>query len=83
MKEMLKQRHLAPHWGIKNQIAAEPYDLMTIDTTPEIFVTGHTHGHCLEQYRGAQMVVLALHTWQHRLHFKRWLDLNPNYSFSC
>lgn len=75
MKEMLKRRHLAPHWGIKNQIAAEPYDLMTIDTTPEIFVTGHTHGHCLEQYRGIQMVVSS--TWQAQTSFQKMVGFEP------
>ena len=75
MKEMLKRRHLAPHWGVKNQIAAEPYDLMTIDTTPDIFVTGHTHGHCLEKYRGIQMVVSS--TWQAQTSFQKMVGFEP------
>ena len=40
MKQMLKRRHLAPQWGVKNQIASEPTDMLTIESTPDIFVTG-------------------------------------------
>ena len=75
MKEMLKRRHLAPHWGVKNQIAAEPYDMLTIDTTPDIFVTGHTHGHCLEQHEGVQMVVSS--TWQSQTSFQKMVGFEP------
>ena len=75
MKEMLKRRHLAPHWGVKNQIAAEPHDLLTIDQTPDIFVTGHTHGHCLEQHEGVQMIVSS--TWQSQTSFQRMVGFEP------
>jgi len=75
MKEMLKRRHLAPHWGVKNQLAAEPYDLMTIDSSPDIFVTGHTHGHCLERYEGVQMVVSS--TWQSQTSFQKMVGFEP------
>ena len=75
MKEMLKRRHLAPHWGVKNQIAAEPQDLLTIDQTPDIFVTGHTHGHCLEQHEGVQMIVSS--TWQSQTSFQRMVGFEP------
>jgi len=75
MKQMLKRRHLAPQWGVKNQIASEPQDLLTIENTPEIFVTGHTHGHCLEQYQGIQMVVSS--TWQGQTSFQRMVGFEP------
>jgi DNA polymerase II small subunit len=75
MKQMLKRRHLAPQWGVKNQIASEPQDLLTIENTPEIFVTGHTHGHCLEQYQGVQMVVSS--TWQGQTSFQRMVGFEP------
>jgi DNA polymerase II small subunit len=75
MKEMLKRRHLAPHWGVKNQIAAEPYDLLTIDSAPDIFVTGHTHGHCLEKYKGIQMIVSS--TWQSQTSFQKMVGFEP------
>jgi len=75
MKEMLKRRHLAPHWGVKNQIAAEPHDLLTIDQTPDIFVTGHTHGHCLERHEGVQMIVSS--TWQSQTSFQRMVGFEP------
>lgn len=75
MKQMLKRRHLAPQWGVKNQIASEPHDLLTIENTPEIFVTGHTHGHCLENYQGVQMVVSS--TWQGQTSFQRMVGFEP------
>jgi len=75
MKEMLKRRHLAPQWGVKNQIASEPQDLLTIQNTPDIFVTGHTHGHCIEDYQGVKMLVSS--TWQGQTSFQRMVGFEP------
>tara|TARA_Y100000996_G_scaffold387409_1_gene346193 strand:- start:5417 stop:6715 length:1299 start_codon:yes stop_codon:yes gene_type:complete len=57
MKEMLKKRHMAPSWGERNSISPELEDQMVIHTPPDIFVTGHTHSHAFEWYRGVPLVV--------------------------
>ena len=75
MKQMLKRRHLAPQWGVKNQIASEPSDMLTIDTTPDIFVTGHTHGHCIEKHQDIQLIVSR--TWQGQTSFQKMVGFEP------
>ena len=57
MKHMLKKRHLAPLWGERNALSAEETDQMVIQRPPDIFVTGHTHSHGFEWYRGVPCVV--------------------------
>ena len=75
MKQMLKRRHLAPQWGVKNQIASEPTDMLTIDSTPDIFVTGHTHGHCMQKYQDIQLIVSS--TWQGQTSFQKMVGFEP------
>ncbi|MAH42588.1 DNA polymerase II small subunit [archaeon] len=57
MKEMLKKRHLAPMWGERNALSPEEDDQLVIETPPDIFVTGHTHSHGFQWYRGVPLVV--------------------------
>ena len=75
MKQMLKRRHLAPQWGVKNQIASEPTHMLTIETTPDIFVTGHTHGHCMQKYQDVQLIVSS--TWQGQTSFQKMVGFEP------
>tara|TARA_Y100000389_G_scaffold205136_2_gene263848 strand:- start:6072 stop:7343 length:1272 start_codon:yes stop_codon:yes gene_type:complete len=57
MKEMLRKRHLAPMWGERNALSPEEDDQLVIDKPPDIFVTGHTHSHGFQWYRGVPLVV--------------------------
>tara|TARA_R110002051_G_scaffold324587_2_gene422558 strand:+ start:293 stop:1585 length:1293 start_codon:yes stop_codon:yes gene_type:complete len=57
MKHMLKKRHLAPMWGERNALSPEDADQMVIETPPDIFITGHTHSHAFEWYRGVPLIV--------------------------
>ena len=57
MKHMLKKRHLAPMWGERNALSPEEADQMVIETPPDIFITGHTHSHAFEWYRGVPLIV--------------------------
>ena len=57
MKHMLKKRHLAPMWGERNALSPEEADQMVIEAPPDIFVTGHTHSHAFEWYRGVPLIV--------------------------
>ncbi len=57
MKHMLKKRHLAPMWWERNALSPEEADQMVIETPPDIFITGHTHSHAFEWYRGVPLIV--------------------------
>lgn len=71
MKHMLKKRHLAPIWGERNALSPEETDQMVIQTPPDIFVTGHTHSHGFEWYRGVPCVVSS--TMQGQTEFMQML----------
>ena len=79
MKEMLKKRHLAPMWGERNALSPEEEDQMTIIKKPDIFVTGHTHAHQQEWYRGTQLIVSS--TWQGQSDFMRMLGYKPKMGY--
>ena len=57
MKHMLKKRHLAPMWGERNALSPEETDQLVIRDIPDIFVTGHTHSHAVNWYRGVPCIV--------------------------
>ena len=71
MKEMLKKRHLAPMWGERNALSPETEDQMVIRNAPDLFVTGHTHAHQVEWYRGTPLVVSS--TFQNETDFMNML----------
>lgn len=79
MKEMLKKRHLAPMWGERNALSPEETDQMVILDKPDIFVTGHTHAHQMETYRGTQMVVSS--TFQGQSDFMRMMGYKPKMGY--
>lgn len=71
MKEMLKKRHLAPMWGERNALSPETEDQMVIREVPDLMVTGHTHAHQVEWYRGVPLVVSS--TFQNETDFMNML----------
>jgi DNA polymerase II small subunit len=75
MKEMLKKRHLAPMWGERNALSPEEEDQMLIREQPDLFVTGHTHAHQMEWYRGIPLVVSS--TFQGETDFMQMLGYKP------
>ena len=75
MRAMLERRHLAPSWGGKTPISPEPEDRMVIPKIPDIFVTGHVHGHFVEDYKGTLMVHSS--TWQDQTDFQMMLGFKP------
>ena len=75
MKEMLKKRHLAPMWGERNALSPEEEDQMLIREQPDLFVTGHTHAHQMEWYRGMPLVVSS--TFQGETDFMQMLGYKP------
>jgi len=79
MKEMLKKRHLAPMWGERNALSPEETDQMVITHKPDLMVTGHTHAHQMEWYRGTPLVVSS--TFQGQSDFMRMLGYKPKMGY--
>lgn len=75
MKEMLRRRHLAPSWGGKTPLSPEAEDHLVIREVPDIFVTGHVHGHHCEDHRGTTLVCSS--TWQDQTSYQRMLGFQP------
>jgi len=75
MRAMLERRHLAPSWGGKTPLSPEPEDSLVIPVVPDIFVTGHVHGHFVGDHKGTLMVHSS--TWQDQTDFQRMLGFQP------
>ena len=75
MRAMLERRHLAPSWGGKTPLSPEPEDRLVISTVPDIFVTGHVHGHYVGNHKGVTMVHSS--TWQDQTDYQRMLGFQP------
>jgi DNA polymerase II small subunit len=75
MRAMLERRHLAPSWGGKTPLSPEPEDRLVIPVIPDIFVTGHVHGHFVGEHKGVTMVQSS--TWQNQTSYQRMLGFQP------
>jgi len=75
MRAMIDRRHLAPSWGGKTPLSPEPEDRLVISEIPDIFVTGHVHGHHTEIYKGVSLVHSS--TWQDQTSYQRMLGFQP------
>jgi DNA polymerase II small subunit len=75
MREMLRRRHLAPQWGGKTPLSPEPEDGLVIREVPDIFVTGHVHGHACVDFKGTTLVCSS--TWQDQTSYQRMLGFQP------
>ncbi len=75
MRAMLERRHLAPSWGGKTPLSPEPEDRLVIPEVPDIFVTGHVHGHYVGDHKGTLMIHSS--TWQDQTDFQRMLGFQP------
>jgi DNA polymerase II small subunit len=75
MRMMLRRRHLAPQWGGKTPLSPEPEDGLVIREVPDIFVTGHVHGHAAIDFKGTTLVCSS--TWQDQTSYQRMLGFQP------
>ena len=75
MRQMLRRRHLAPQWGGKTPLSPEPEDGLVINEVPDIFVTGHVHGHACVDFKGTTLVCSS--TWQDQTSYQRMLGFQP------
>jgi len=75
MRQMLRRRHLAPQWGGKTPLSPEPEDGLVIREVPDIFVTGHVHGHACVDFKGTTLICSS--TWQDQTSYQRMLGFQP------
>jgi DNA polymerase II small subunit len=75
MRQMLRRRHLAPQWGGKTPLSPEPEDGLVIREVPDIFVTGHVHGHECIDFRGTTLICSS--TWQDQTSYQKMLGFQP------
>ncbi len=75
MRQMLRRRHLAPQWGGKTPLSPELEDGLVIREVPDIFVTGHVHGHACLDFRGTTLVCSS--TWQDQTSYQKMLGFQP------
>ncbi len=66
-------------WGERNALSPEEEDQMVIEKVPDLFVTGHTHAHQMEWYRGVPLVVSS--TFQNETDFMKMLGYKPKKGF--
>ncbi|MFA5860847.1 MAG: DNA-directed DNA polymerase II small subunit [Candidatus Thermoplasmatota archaeon] len=75
MKEMVQRRHMVPVYGLRTPIAPEHKDYLTIDTVPDVFVTGHVHAAGMESYRGVTLINASC--WQAQTAYQKMHGFLP------
>ncbi len=75
MKEMVVRRHMVPVYGLRTPIAPEHKDYLTIDTVPDVFVTGHVHAAGLDSYRGITLINASC--WQSQTAYQKMHGFMP------
>ena len=61
--------------AVPQPLSPEPEDRLVIQEIPDIFVTGHVHGHHIENYKGVNLVHSS--TWQDQTDYQRMLGFQP------
>lgn len=75
MKEMVQRRHMVPVYGLRTPIAPEHKDYLTIDTVPDVFITGHVHAAGVESYRGVTLINASC--WQAQTAYQKMHGFQP------
>ncbi len=76
IKELLKNRHLAPVHGECDYIPTEKGDCMVIDIVPDIIVTGDWHKPEVSEYNNIQLITSSC--WQAITPFGEKVGKNPD-----
>lgn len=76
MNEMVRSRHMAPIFGMKNALAPEKKDYLAMTNVPDIFVTGHVHKFGYRDYKGVKMINAS--TWQSQTEYQKMHNFNPD-----
>ena len=75
MQVLLKARHLAPMYGKRTALSPELRDMLTVDTVPDVFHSGHVHTVDTMEYRGTLIVNSG--TWQGQTPFQSNMGIDP------
>lgn len=73
---MLKRRYLGSPYGGRTPIIPSSDDHHIIEEVPDIFITGHIHGHFLGNYNGVRYVNSS--TWQSQTEYQKMMNYSPD-----
>ncbi len=73
---MLKRRYMGPVFGGRTPIIPSSYDGHIMKDVPDIFITGHIHGHYLGNYNGVRYVNSS--TWQSQTDYQKMMNYSPD-----
>ena len=73
---MLKRRYMGSAYGGKTPIIPSEKDFHVMDAVPDIFITGHIHGHHLGNYNGVRYVNSS--TWQSQTEYQKMMNFAPD-----
>ena len=73
---MLKRRYMGPVYGGRTPIIPNQFDPHIFRDVPDIFITGHIHGHYLGNYNGVRYVNSS--TWQSQTEYQKMMNYSPD-----
>lgn len=73
---MLKRRYMGPVFGGRTPIIPSQYEGHIFKDVPDIFITGHIHGHYLGNYNGVRYVNSS--TWQSQTDYQKMMNYSPD-----
>ncbi len=73
---MLKRRYMGPVFGGRTPIIPSQYEGHLFKDVPDIFITGHIHGHYLGNYNGVRYVNSS--TWQSQTDYQKMMNYSPD-----
>ena len=72
---MLKRRYMGSSYGGRTPIVPSQVDYHVMEQVPDIFITGHIHGHYTGNYRGVRYVNSS--TWQSQTEYQKMMNYSP------
>jgi DNA polymerase II small subunit len=73
---MLKRRYMGPVYGGRTPIVPNQYNGHIFTEVPDIFITGHIHGHYIGNYNGVRYVNSS--TWQSQTEYQKMMNYSPD-----
>ncbi len=73
---MLKRRYMGPVFGGRTPIVPNQFDTHIFREVPDIFITGHIHGHYIGNYNGVRYVNSS--TWQSQTDYQKMMNYSPD-----
>ncbi len=72
---MLKRRYMGSSYGGRTPIIPSSEDYHVMENVPDIFITGHIHGHYVGNYKGVRYVNSS--TWQSQTEYQKMMNYSP------